>query len=130
MSSRRKQIPIELVNAFLREVQQGNVPDVNKLSENLHIPVSHTLEEMLMTATNKHGDTPLLVAARCGQLDLLRQFHVDHGVPLSQCNSDGKTAMHEAAQYGQIECVRYLIEAGASIDCIKRADWSVCMTSQ
>ena len=114
------------MNSFLREIQQGNIPDVPKLSENHHIPFSPSLEDMLMTATNRHGDTPLLVAARCGQLQLLKQFHVDYGVPLSQSNSDGKTALHEAAQSGQVECVRYLIQAGASVDCIKRADWLVC----
>ena len=56
-------------------------------------------------------------------MELLRSLHETHGVPLEHMNSDGKTALHEAAQNSQTECIEYLLEQGAKVDALKRADW-------
>ena len=77
----------------------------------------------LLTACNKHGDTALLVAARFGHQPLLRTLVEVHGVHLETSNVDGKTGLHEAAQQGHSDCVRYLLQKGAKVDSLKRADW-------
>lgn len=56
-------------------------------------------------------------------MSLLEVLHKEHGVSLEQRNSDGKTALHEAAQSGQEECIQYLAREGAVVDALKRADW-------
>ena len=79
----------------------------------------------VVMATNRHGDTAFLTAARHGHVTILKQLHVEYGVELNHSNQDGKTALHESAQNGHIECVNYLIKCGSSVDCLKRSDWSV-----
>ena len=79
---------------------------------------------------NKHGDTPFLIAARHGHWELLRKLFAEHGVSLEHTNTDGKGALHEAAQNGHTSCANFLIQAGACVDCLKRADWSVFTSIQ
>lgn len=110
------------VNSFLKEIQHGSLPDINTLGQKYALRCSPNLEDMLL-CSNRHGDTPLLLAARHGHMGLLRAIHEDFGISLDHCNMDGKRALHEAAQNGQVECVRYLIGAGSSVDCLKKADW-------
>ena len=126
MSSRKNKqsLPTEAVNAVLREIQQGKFPDVEKFCQTYRLPPS-TLAESLVTCTNCHGDTPFLVAARHGQVELLRRLHNDYSVPVHHSNTDGKNALHEAAQHGQVNSAHFLIAAGAHVDALKRADWSV-----
>ena len=128
MSSRKNKqaLPTEAVNAILREVQQGNFPDVEKFRQTYRLPPS-TSAESLITCINRHGDTPFLVAARHGQVELLRRLHHDYGIPIHHSNSDGKNALHEAAQHGQVDSAHYLIATGAHVDALKRADWSVAV---
>lgn len=113
-----------VINALLRDIQQGQLPDPSHYLQTP--PPSQPLSwQALLTSSNKHGDTPLLVAARHGHVSLLQAMHEEHQVPLEHRNSDGKTALHEAAQSGQSACLQYLIQHGAAVDAIKRADWWV-----
>lgn len=113
------------VKAFLKEVQSGLLPDPLRLCERLKIQQRSCPTDMedAVMCTNKNGDTPLLTAARSGQVHLLEKLHAEHGVSLEHNNSDGKTALHEAAQAGHSECVRFLLQSGARVDCLKKADW-------
>lgn len=43
-------------------------------------------------------------------------------VPLQACDLDGNTALHYASAYGQLKCIRALLEAGA--DPNRRNAWS------
>ena len=122
MAGRAPRVSRELAAHVLREAQQGSLPDLAALSQ-LH-GFQGPRQDLLM-CTNKHGDTPFLMAARHGHLDLLERLSREPGVPMEHTNSDGKTALHEAAQNGHVHCVRYLIQAGAHVDCLKRADWLV-----
>ena len=119
-------LPLHLINAFLREIQQGHIPDVQQL-QYLHCGKSEILHPFslddFLTSTNRHGDTPFLVAARHGHVSLLEVLHKEHNVPLEQRNSDRKTALHEAAQNGQRDCIHYLLKEGAMVDSLKIADW-------
>ena len=118
MAGRKEGLPPELVNAVLRAVQNGALPAVSSLAQSYQIQQAD-----ILMCSNKHGDTPFLVAARHGHVSLLREMHVHHGVSLQHTNSDGKTALHEAAQNGQIEAIGYLVEGGSDVDSLKRADW-------
>ena len=42
-------------------------------------------------------------------------------------NHDGKRPLHEAAQYGHVDCASYLIGAGVDVDALKRATWTPLM---
>ena len=110
-------------NAFLRRVQQGELPCLEEFSQP-HIPGVAGYQDLLMSA-NRHGDTALLVAARHGHTAILRQLVETFGVPVQHTNVDGKTALHEAAQNSQVAAVNYLIKAGAKVDSLKIADWLV-----
>ena len=121
------ELPAVFVRAFLREIQRGVFPDPRELCARLRLGPP-TMETVVATnglamCANKHGDTALLTAARCGQLQLLRTLLAEHGVPLEHTNVDGKTALHEAAQGGHVECVRFLVGSGAQVDSLKKADW-------
>jgi ankyrin repeat protein len=51
------------------------------------------------------GRKPLLLAARVGQVDVVRYF----------IDGEGTTALIHAAIYREVELVRYLIECGADL---------------
>lgn len=121
MKTAKAHLP-QLVRAFLREVKNGVLPDPRELCERLKIHDSGRAMDLTM-CTNKNGDTPLLTAARYGQLRVLETLYEEHGVSLEHTNSDAKTALHEAAQCGHLECVKFLIRVGAHVDSLKKADW-------
>ncbi|KAK4882034.1 hypothetical protein RN001_005353 [Aquatica leii] len=73
----------------------------------------------------KTGDTVLHIAARLGYLDLLKFFLETSSVDVK--NKDDKTPLHEAAQFSQSEVIALLLEHGATVDALKRADWTPLM---
>ncbi|NXH09545.1 ANR16 protein, partial [Bucco capensis] len=72
-------------------------------------------------------DTLLHYAARYGHLDVLAYLVEELGMDIEIVNSDYKRPLHEAASMGHKECVCYLLERGASVDCLKKADWTPLM---
>lgn len=94
---------------FLKHIQSGHI----------------TTDVGCVQCTNKNGDGSMLLAARHGHLELLRILYEQHGLHLECSNSDRKRPLHEAAQNSHVECAQYLIEQGAEVDSLKRADWSV-----
>ena len=81
--------------------------------------------DLLNIFHKKSGDSLLHQAARCGKLNILITLHRDFGLNLEQQNYDGKRPLHDASQYGCLDCVKYILSKKAMVDCIKRADWSV-----
>ncbi|XP_076325014.1 uncharacterized protein LOC143232883 isoform X3 [Tachypleus tridentatus] len=79
----------------------------------------------------KSGDTVLHVAARNGALGILKYLNDEEKqkgyVNFEQANLDGKRPLHEAAQAGQTDCVRYLLSLNVDVDSLKRADWTPLM---
>jgi ankyrin repeat protein len=106
------------MTSFLRAVQLGDLDLIrNRISASAD----------LLYCSNRHGDTPLLVAARHGHVTILRFLAEDCKVSLTQSNVDGKTALHEAACSEQLEAVQFLCGRNIKIDCLKRADWTPLM---
>ena len=70
----------------------------------------------------KSGDTVVHFAARHGHVELLKLF-LSEKFNLEISNFDGKKALHEAAQAGQLECLVFLLTSGVQVDALKRADW-------
>ena len=71
----------------------------------------------------RSGDSLLHVAVHHGHLHVLEWLHEIHGFDLEQVNMEGKRALHEAAQAGQLSCLQYLLQKHVTIDALKRADW-------
>ncbi|KAG2425842.1 hypothetical protein HXX76_013466 [Chlamydomonas incerta] len=59
----------------------------------------------------KSGDTPLLVAARAGQLDCIRLLLKQAGVAKDTLNKAGNNALHCAALSGNADAVRIVLSA-------------------
>ncbi|NWS78419.1 ANR16 protein, partial [Crotophaga sulcirostris] len=73
------------------------------------------------------GETLLHHAARYGHRDVLAYLVEELGMDLEAFNRDYKRPLHEAASMGHGECVSYLLERGASVDSLKKADWTPLM---
>ncbi|XP_072529141.1 ankyrin repeat domain-containing protein 16 [Salminus brasiliensis] len=85
------------------------------------------IKQSIQAHFGKSGDTLLHYAARHGHADILRYLVEDVGMDIELYNSDYKRALHEAASMSHERCVRYLIDRGAKIDCLKKADWTPLM---
>ncbi|XP_010291265.1 PREDICTED: ankyrin repeat domain-containing protein 16 [Phaethon lepturus] len=89
-------------------------------------------DDMLGPATRsqrygRSGDTLLHHAARYGHRDVLAYLVEVLGMDIEVFNDDYKRPLHEAASMGHEECVSYLLERDASVDCLKKADWTPLM---
>jgi len=68
-------------------------------------------------AESDHAGGFLAGAAATGNQPLLEAL-IEQGVPLEATSLYGKTALHHAAQAGQIDAIVYLVDQGADIDAI------------
>ncbi|NXF27643.1 ANR16 protein, partial [Rhodinocichla rosea] len=66
-------------------------------------------------------------AARLGHRDVLEFLVQEVGMDVEVANGDYKRPLHEAASMGHRECVSFLLERGAGVDCLKKADWTPLM---
>lgn len=73
----------------------------------------------------KSGDTLLHYAARHGRLSILGYLVETLAMDIELFNNDYKRPLHEAASMGHRDCLLYLLDKGATVDCLKKADWYV-----
>ncbi|XP_017349802.1 ankyrin repeat domain-containing protein 16 isoform X1 [Ictalurus punctatus] len=85
------------------------------------------IKQSMNAHVGKSGDTLLHYAARHGHLDIVKYFVEDLNVDVELHNNDYKRALHEASSMCHEQCVRYLLDKGAKIDCLKKADWTPLM---
>ncbi|GLV36717.1 Ankyrin 2 [Carabus blaptoides fortunei] len=109
---------------ILREIHQENVSLDTILEfrlKNENIPWTELIY-------NKTGDSILHIAARLGQEDIVN-YIVSSWSPkqVDIRNNDCKTPLHEAAQFSQGKIAKILLDNGAQVDAIKRADWTPLM---
>ena len=105
-------------SSFLRSIQQG-------ILEECVTESSPVLAYGCVHCKGKHNDTPLILAIRHGHLHVVKVLCTRFNAPLEVANNDGKRPLHEAAQCGRVECARFLLNFGAGVDSLKRADWLV-----
>ncbi|MED6258106.1 hypothetical protein ATANTOWER_003014 [Ataeniobius toweri] len=75
----------------------------------------------------RSGDTLLHYAARHGHLDVMEFLIKQLGADVEVYNNDYKRPLHEAASMGHEVCVSYLLQEGANVDSLKKADWTPLM---
>ncbi|RMB89982.1 hypothetical protein DUI87_33594 [Hirundo rustica rustica] len=106
---------------LLRLVQEGNL---DLLRAELR---PDELPEARSWRWGRLGDSLLHHAARAGHGRLLEFLIHEVGMDTEVANGDYKRPIHEAASMGHQECVAFLLERGASVDCLKKADWTPLM---
>ncbi|NWX13431.1 ANR16 protein, partial [Aegotheles bennettii] len=84
-------------------------------------------ESMWKQHSRLSGDSLLHHAARSGHRDVLAFLVETLRMDIEVFNRDYKRPLHEAASMGHGDCVSYLLERGASVDCLKKADWTPLM---
>ena len=77
----------------------------------------------------RFGDSLLHIVARLGKTNFLQLLVDKFGglLNLEVANKEGKRPLHEASQFGRHEVVRILLDKGAEVDPLKRADWTPLM---
>lgn len=109
---------------ILREIHQENV----SLDTILEFRLKNENTPWTELIYNKTGDSILHIAARLGQEDIV-SYILSSWFPkqVDIRNNDCKTPLHEAAQFSQGKIVKILLDNGAQVDAIKRADWTPLM---
>lgn len=102
--------------------KRGSRPDYHALSEPiLSLPASQGNLAMIRALlamgqsanqSNKHGWTPLMVAARANKVEAARLL-VEHKASVNRITEDGWTALTFAASKGHMEMVHALLDMGA-----------------
>ncbi len=90
-------------DALFRAVRAGSADAVKALLVSPNVDVN---------ATDEHGNTPLIEAARLGHDDIVRALLIARADSTVK-NDDGKTALMLASEGGHDDAVRALTEAGA-----------------
>lgn len=103
---------------LIKLTQDGQLCKLKK-----QIEETSEIKQSINAHFGKSGDTLLHYAARHGHLDIVKYFVEDLNMDIELHNNDYKRALHEASSMSHEQCVRYLIDKGAKIDCLKKADW-------
>ena len=77
-------------------------------------------------ARNYEGSTPLMIACRAGNGDLVRQL-IDGGAAINASDNNGLTPLMEAACYGDPQTVIFLLNNGADAKA-KRRDGNTALS--
>uniref|UniRef100_A0A158Q798 ANK_REP_REGION domain-containing protein n=1 Tax=Elaeophora elaphi TaxID=1147741 RepID=A0A158Q798_9BILA len=95
------------------------------LLENGQLRSANLAKQDFITLRNADNENVLIVAARTGQADIVRDFVSDFD--LEDTDADGWTALLDAAYMGHEEIVKILLEAGAVVDYSDMLGWSPLM---
>ncbi|XP_050302292.1 ankyrin repeat domain-containing protein 16-like [Anthonomus grandis grandis] len=111
-----------LQKRILKEIHKGDTLTLQNLK------AENTNFHWCYISYNNIGDTALHIAARLGHINIIDYLLQNY----SPCcvdikNKDDKTPLHEAAQFAQYESVLQLCSYGASVNALKRADWTPLM---
>ncbi|XP_034382459.1 ankyrin repeat domain-containing protein 16 isoform X2 [Cyclopterus lumpus] len=109
---------------LVRLAQEGQLSSLEEV-------ISSGGSAAVQTVSSKHfgrsGDTLLHYAARRGHLDMVEYLIKQLGVDVEAHNNDYKRPLHEAASMSHQACVSYLLREGATVDSLKKADWTPLM---
>ncbi|MCI5146631.1 MAG: ankyrin repeat domain-containing protein, partial [Candidatus Electrothrix sp. AR3] len=76
-----------------------------------------------LNAQNSYGDTPLMIAARYGYIDII-QVLLNKGADVDTKNKSDWTALMLAARYNHADIVQALLDKGADIDLKNKDGWT------
>ncbi|XP_063981031.1 ankyrin repeat domain-containing protein 16-like [Diachasmimorpha longicaudata] len=109
---------------FLRAAQHGDLDKLKELSQRYEI------QDWTVYRHDSTGDTALHIAAREGHLEIAKCLCNDWSYPafkVDVTNKDMKRPLHDASQFAHSDIVEFLIDQGAEVDALKRADWTPLM---
>ncbi|KAK7757566.1 hypothetical protein SLS62_000581 [Diatrype stigma] len=75
------------------------------------------------TTIPNNGHTSLLLAARDGQREVIKQL-LKYGADITQRDNTGHSPLHWAADRGQVEAVKMLLEYGADVTVPNEQGWT------
>lgn len=117
-------LPEKYIHNVLRNAKSGNFTPLKTILSNYK-----SKTDFYKLVYKVSGDCILHVAAAQGTaadiLFILRYFN--DPLLVNYRNKDGKTPLHEACQCSQRDNVKVLLEEGADVNVIKRADWTPLM---
>ncbi|XP_061494051.1 ankyrin repeat domain-containing protein 16 isoform X3 [Rhineura floridana] len=113
----------ELQKLLPRLIQEGQLALLKEEIEN----VGNLSEDVQRKHFGRSGDTLLHYAARHGQLSILSYLVETLEMDTELFNNDYKQPLHEAGSMGHRDCVLYLLNRGATVNCLKKADWTPLM---
>lgn len=97
--------PSELKKSLFRSVEAGNTVNVEAL-------IAQIAE---VDARNERNDTPLIIAARHGQGEVVKLL-LSRGAEVDAMNLQGATGLSRAAEAGHDQVVKLLLAAGADVE--------------
>ncbi|XP_041936797.1 ankyrin repeat domain-containing protein 16 isoform X1 [Alosa sapidissima] len=110
-------------NNLIKFVQYGQLCLLKEELE-ANIDIRHSV---ISGHFGRSGDTLLHYAARHGHLDILTYLVEIIDMDIELHNNDYKRPIHEASSMSHARCVSYLLERGAKVDSLKKADWTPLM---
>nr|WPK86640.1 NLRC3-like protein 95 [Sebastes schlegelii] len=102
---------------LVKLTQDGQVDSLQRLIS------SSEVQSVSRRHFGRSGDTLLHYAARRGHLDMLQYLIKQVCMDVELHNNDYKRPLHEAASMSHQACVSYLLQEGANVDSLKKADW-------
>jgi ankyrin repeat protein len=115
----------------IQEIQQA----AQELNDAIAAGKTEVVEALIrngvsVNAPDRHGQTPMLIAARNGKTDLVRLLY-EHGAAVDVGNSEraGRRPLYWASEEGHINVVRLLIELGADINAVDNHEQSALYTA-
>ncbi|XP_008551748.1 ankyrin repeat domain-containing protein 16 [Microplitis demolitor] len=115
---------VNLSKEFLHATQRGDLDKLINLSEQWKI------DDWTIFRHESSGDTALHISAREGYLNIVKYLCDNFSKPefkIDVANKDMKRPLHEAAQFVKTDVLEFLVTQGATIDALKRADWTPLM---
>ncbi|XP_044768101.1 death-associated protein kinase 1-like, partial [Neomonachus schauinslandi] len=94
-----------VMKAIIHAINDDNVPGLQHLLG--------SLSNYDVNQPNKHGTPPLLIAAGCGNIQIL-QLLIKRGSRIEVQDKSGETALHVAARYGHADVVQLLCSFGSN----------------
>nr|WPK86606.1 NLRC3-like protein 94 [Sebastes schlegelii] len=102
---------------LVKLTQDGQVDSLQRLIS------SSEVQSVSRRHFGRSGDTLLHYAARRGHLDMLQYLIKQVCMDVELHNNHYKRPLHEAASMSHQACVSYLLQEGANVDSLKKADW-------
>ncbi|KAF7990077.1 hypothetical protein HCN44_009020 [Aphidius gifuensis] len=114
----------DIAKELLRATQKGDLKNLKIIINN------YDIKDWTKYRQNNFDDTALHVASREGHFEIVKYLCNEWSHPafkVDVTNKDMKRPLHEAAQFSKSNIVEFLIKQGATVDVLKRADWTPLM---